>query len=600
MSAYQNLAAFYIATDRGELGAQTLQEGIDALDEDTDLVYMLARYYRSEGDEDKAEELVRGAAAQNPDDPEPALVLSAYLGKKGDLAGALEAVDGALAADPTHVNARLRKSELLIDMGFREVTEARSAGDTDVDPAGNPNIIEGLEIVDLVLAEVPSLAEAQFVKGKALLAMGKPEEGIEALRAAADGKPDWAEAHFVLGSALATVNDQSGARRELARAVELDPTMLEARRMLATIHQSLGEHEYAIEQGQRYLRARPDHNATRVLVAQSLLRIGKSDQALAELEKISAEDRDAAVYFALGRMRLNEGDGEEGRIFLLEANSLAPNNPKVLRALFQVDRGNPEHLAETEAMIAKAVEENPDDGSLLQLSGMVAFNKGDLQGAEDAFRHASEADPGNMEAHQQLARFYQLTGRTDETIETYKTALEVQPDNAKLHHFLAMLYESQGETDLAIASYEAAIRADSQHGQAKNNLAYLLADLELDLDRALDLAQDAKALLPNSPNSADTLGWVLYRRGVPSAAIGYLKEALEGTEPGDPTLGIIRQHLALAYEADGQNGKALELVELNLNDLDRRSRDAQASGRRVGSPSWEPEAREMLVRLRAG
>jgi len=55
--------------------------------------------------------------------------------------------------------------------------------------------------------------------------------------------------------------------------------------------------------------------------------------------------------------------------------------------------------------------------------------------------------------------------------------------------------------------------------------------------------------MPDSPNAADTLGWVLYRRGIPSAAVGYLREAIGGLEEGTPEIGMVRHHLALAYEA---------------------------------------------------
>ena len=39
--------------------------------------------------------------------------------------------------------------------------------------------------------------------------------------------------------------------------------------------------------------------------------------------------------------------------------------------------------------------------------------------------------------------------------------------------------------------------------------------------------------MPDSPNTADTLGWVLYKRGVASAAVGYLREAEAGMNPDD-------------------------------------------------------------------
>ncbi|MDP6979920.1 MAG: tetratricopeptide repeat protein, partial [Myxococcota bacterium] len=208
-------------------------------------------------------------------------------------------------------------------------------------------------------------------------------------------------------------------------------------------------------------------------------------------------------------------------------------------------------------------------------------------------------DPNDIEAHQQLARFYSLTGRTDETIATYERAVEVQPNSPVLHHFLALLYEAQGEVDKAAQSYEDAIKYDDNHAFAKNNLAYLLADTGKDLDRALDLAQDAKALLPNDANAADTLGWVLYKRGVNGAAVGYLKEAAENADADDPGLGVMRHHLALAYEADGSPDKAAAVLRTAVDDLEARQRAERAAGRNPVSPPWEADVRNMLDRLTA-
>jgi tetratricopeptide (TPR) repeat protein len=599
VEAYTNMAKFYFATERVDEGVVILEKGIGKLDDKTELIFMLAAYYRVNGNHERAQELIRQAAEEEPDDPTAYLTLSSYLGGQGDLEGALEAANNALEADPESVSAKLRKAEILIDIGFGAIRERIKNGEETADPATDPMIAEGLQLADDILAEVAFQPQAQFVRGKALLAQGNMDAGVAALRVASEGKPDWAEARFALGSALASQGETALARVEVAKALELNPQMLEARRILAAIHQQLGEHEYAIDQGREYLNARPDHNPTRILVAQSLVRLGKRDKAYKELNMIPEDQRDVGVYFALGRIQMNLGEFAEARENMIKAIELSPTNSKILRTLFRMDRQDKDKskFAETQSRIETAAKENPDDGALIQLAGMVYFAQGNLEEAEKSFVRATELSPEDVEAHQQLARFYTLTGRADETIETYRKAVELHPESAKLHHFLALLYEAQSEKDLARLSYENAIKSDDNHGHAKNNLAYLLADEDLDLDRALDLAQDAKALLPNSANAADTLGWVLYKRGVFGAAVGYLKEAEESSEPDDPALSVIRHHLALAYEADGKTDRALVVLETAVADLDRQARQAKAAGRNVNSPPWESDIREMLERL---
>ncbi len=599
---YANLARFYFDRGRPEVGEATLREGAEKLPESTVLRFMLATYYQFQGDFEQAEATLRSTIEIDPQDPNPYLVLSHYLGGQQKLEAALEVAEQAVAVAPESQDAQLRRAELLVDIGFRAASAASQEGKGTLADLSEQNekIRDGLQIVENLLAETPFQPQAEFVRGKAYLARGDSQKGIEAFRAAAEGRPDWAQAQYALGSAQATIGEHSLARVQVARALELDPSMHQARRVLATIHQALGEHEYAIEQGNLFLQVSPGDNEIRVLVAQSLIKLGRREAALKELNKVPSDQRDAAVEFAIGRTLASIGDPDTARSHLLKVLETSPHNQKVLRSLFRLDRGNEKNYAQTRDLIAAAVEARPDDSDLIQLAGMVQFTDGDLEAAEKSFIRATEVSPDDIEAHQQLARFYSLTGRTDETIATYERAVQVQPESASLHHFLALLYEAQGDVDKAERAYENAIKYDDNHAFAKNNLAYLLADTGKDLDRALDLAQDAKALLPNDANAADTLGWVLYKRGVTGAAVGYLKESVENADADDPALGVMRHHLALAYEADGSADKAAAVLRTAIDDLEAQQRAQRAAGRNPVSPPWESDVRNMLERLSAG
>ena len=576
-AAYVNYANFLQARDRADEARALLEQGIEKLEEKTALLYALARLFGSRGAKDKADALIEQAARENPDDPNAQLVLSSYRSSRGDLPGALAAAERALEIDPEHLTARLRKAELLIDVGYREQDVAKVAA--------------GRSIVDEVLREQPSNPSALFVRAKLELAEGAPESAVVSLRAAIDGKPNWAQAHFVLGSALALRNDKSGARMELARALELDANMHEARKALARIHSELGEHEYAIEQGQLYLEQRPDDSLTRIMVAQSLVRLGKLDDGYEVLQQVAEEERDAELVYALARIQMGRGKLAEAHALLLEVNALREHEYDILRSIMMVE-ARLDKLADSVARIDAAIVENPTSSRLVQLRGEAALGQGDVEAAEAAFKQSIELNPENISAYSQLASLYQRTGRLEETIAAYTTALEVQPENAQMHHVLGVLYEYREEISLAMEQYELAITYDPALGDAKNNLAYLLAERGETLDRALDLAQEAKALLPDSPNTADTLGWVLYKRGVASAAVGYLREAEAGMNPEDQSLGVVRHHLALAYEENGESDKAIESLDRAIASLDA----ARAAGQE-NEPAWAAEVRSMRARL---
>jgi len=579
-TAYSLLANFLYSRERFDEAEGVLLEGIGAESDNLELIYGLARFYHARGETAKADSMIAEATKADPENPQRYLLLSAYRGRQGDLEGALEAAEAALRASPDDLRSKLRKAELLVDIGYRGDDRARVA--------------QGRAIVDAVLARDAANPDALFVKAKIDLAEQKLDAAAASLRRAIEARPEWAQAHFLLGSTLLLKGDRAGARAEVSRALELDADLVEAQRILARIHASLGDHALAVETGRRVLRRSPDDAATHILVAQSLLRQEKIDEALAELEAIPEESRGAEAHYALGRVFSKKGDWEAARRHLMAAYD--PDSPhfEVLRALLDLDVREG-RLAESAERIEAAQRARPDDSRLNRLRGEVLLYSGKQVEAETAFRRAIELDPNDLSGYQNLARYLAITGRPSEVLATYEEALQQNPDSAPLHMVVGSLYELQSRTEEAMARYEEAIRLDPGLAVARNNLAYLLTEEGGDLDRALDLAQEAKALLPDNPNAADTLGWVLYKKNLPSAAIGYLKEAASGFRAEEPSLALVRYHLALAYEANGEPEQARQILETAIRALDAIYQDED--GEKRPEPAWTAEIRSMHERL---
>ncbi len=585
-SAYGVLAGHFYRMDRFDDAVAVLEQGIEELDDPLDLIYLLARFYNARGENEKADALVEEATLKKPDEVRPFMILSTYRGRRDDLPGALAAIEKALALEPEHEGAILRKAELLVDMGFRNENDE--------------GIAEGQALVDAILEANPAHPSALVVGAKIHLAQANPQEAVVKLHVALDARPDWPQAHFLLGSALGLQGDRIAARTELARALELDAGLIEARKVLAQIHHRLGEHEFAVEEGRRFLTERPNDNSTRIVVAQSLVNLGRRTEALRELEKVDVADRDPKVLFALGQINMVMGRFDVARENIEAAEKLIPTNPDVLRSLMALD-SRENRFDESIARIDAAAEAAPDDGRIQQLKGIVALSRGRGDEAEESFKKAIELSPSDLSGYERLASFYGRTGRSQQAIDTYEKAVEVRPQRAQLYYMLGVLYEFTGQMETAIESYEEAVRRGPELGEAKNNLAYIYADAEQNLDRALDLAQEARALLPDNANAADTMGWVLYKRGIPSAAISFLKEAESGIEKGAANLGVVRHHLALAYEANDEPQEALATVERALSDLDSGIADAREKNRQIDpEPSWATDLRAMRERLKKG
>jgi tetratricopeptide (TPR) repeat protein len=602
VAAYAQLANFFYTTGREDQSVATLKRGIEQSTDKVNLIYILARLERARGHTEEADALVEQATREKPDDPNVFLFLANYRAGNGDRVGALEAAEKAVSLDPGRADSQLRKAEIVVEMGYRGEREG--------------GVEEGQKIVAEILQREPSNAAALFVDAKVKVTRNELVDAVTALKAALDARPDWAEAHYLLGATFAAQKQYSEARSELARALDLDPGLADANQVLAQVHDRLGEHEYAIEVGRRFLKQHPDDVKLHLLVAQNLVQLAKLDDALAELSAIPEDQRSPEIEYALGRIYLGKGQEKTAREHLLLANEQLPNQPDVLENLLELDRREKAEAASSKdaARIAKAqegleaslqriqaaVEANPNDSRLIQLGGVVAVIENRLEDAEAAFRKAFELNPKDRSAVERLARFYAATNRTPQTIEVYEQAIQARPDDAQFHHYLGMLYELRGNSEQAIDRYESAIRIDPNLAEAKNNLAYILADKGTNLDRALDLAQDAKTLLPNNPSVSDTLGWVLFKRKVPGAAISYLKEAEAATSERDASLGQVRYHLAVAYEANGDKQEAVAAVDRSLSAFDSQAAALRKQGADPGpEPAWVGDARVLRDKLKA-
>ncbi len=584
VGAFINLGLFYFEREREEEGTAILDRGIKEVSADKKrLSEALLRHYRSIGEDEKANEILELATTFDDSDPEPWLALSNLRGRQGDLSAALEAAEKAAEVDPNSTLARLRKAELLIDLGLRNGNEEQVA--------------EAVAIVDAVTKEDPSNAEAAFVRGKSEIAQGNAEQAIEVLRDAIAAKPDWAQAHFVLGSALLMTGDLHRARAELARSVELNSGLKSARKLLVRVHAELGEHEYAIQNGRRYLEREPEDEETRILLAQSMVRLGMFDEATETLEGIPEDGRSVEALFAIGRVAMAQGQVREAREAFVLANKERPHDPNILNSLLAV------HDAEGQVeiglqLIDEALQASPDSADLWHVFGLAGIRVRDLEGATTAFEKAIELEPGRVESYNQLARIYASAGQLDMALKQYVSASDQNPENASIRHFLGVLYEMTGDAKKASEQYEMALQKDGNLAQTKNNLAYMMAEEGRDLDRALKLSQEAKAALPDSASAADTLGWVLYKRGVHSAAIGYLREAVSVAGADDVAIGEIRLHLSQAYEASGDKSKALDSLQAAINDIDGL-RESGSLAKDAPPPPWAERVQREIARLQA-
>ena len=95
-----------------------------------------------------------------------------------------------------------------------------------------------------------------------------------------------------------------------------------------------------------------------------------------------------------------------------------------------------------------------------------------------------------------------------------------------------------------------------------NNLAFVIAEQGGDLDLALTYAQRAKQKLPQSPEVADTLGWIYIKKRLTPNAIEIYND-LVAKQPANSTY---RYHLGMALLQRGDKPQARKELETALRN----------------------------------
>jgi Flp pilus assembly protein TadD len=132
--------------------------------------------------------------------------------------------------------------------------------------------------------------------------------------------------------------------------------------------------------------------------------------------------------------------------------------------------------------------------------------------------------------------------------------VKLLPEFVALYALLGNLQLADGHLAEAQRYYEQALAIQPDFAVAASNLAWTLAKRGKDLDRAAQLAQKARQLMPQMDSIADTLAWVEYEKGEYRSALPLLQECIQKS----PANSVYHYHLGMVLIATGEKQKARE------------------------------------------
>jgi tetratricopeptide (TPR) repeat protein len=373
-------------------------------------------------------------------------------------------------------------------------------------------------------------------------------------------------------------------QQELKRHVPRQQVLVPARIIAARVYEDEGKHTKALHLTDLVLHVQPGNPDARLIRDRAWLSTGQSDQAEADLEsllkqyptmneahialgqlyaseknfdKASAEYREAwkstppdfRGFLGLQTVKVLQGKGAEAVVALQQ---LVDKDPKQLQLRYQ--------LANFEAQTGvQDMHSNPAQGKKL------------LQEASNNYKEILKTTTNSSDVWLRLGMLQRALGQFDASLASFEQAGSADPHNTWAFINQGLLLDRLGKKKEAATAYGKVLGIDPQNTVALNNLAFINAETDSNLDQAQSYAERAKQRAPNSPNVSDTLGYVYYRKNLNAEALQLFQQVVK-QEPANP---LFRLHLAMALLKKGDKQGAKQQAERALKSATESQQQKQ-------------------------
>jgi tetratricopeptide (TPR) repeat protein len=337
-----------------------------------------------------------------------------------------------------------------------------------------------------------SLAQEQYKGGN-----------LDKARASVDNaiclNPKNAQLHVLSGKIALEQGQLDLAEKELRQAQFTDPKIAEADYLCGVVYQRWQKHDVALGLYEDAARKEPAELAYVLACAESMIAMGRSDEALDLLKsKLDSFEHSPVIRDAIGQLLVGKGRYADAVVVLRQASILATDDLAVK-----------EHL-----------------GLALY------FNKQYRESSEILAKLVMNEKCGKrVDLHLALGNAYQQSGRLPEAKSCFETATQLSPGTPDAWVGLAKVSLERNDLSRAENSLKKAMTLDSSSAEPQLLLGYVRLRQNR-LSDALPLFKKASAL-----NQADTVslcmvGYVYEKTGRAQQAIDCYAKALK-LHPGD-------------------------------------------------------------------
>ncbi len=492
----RELALSQLSMGQGEAGISNLEKVLASNPGDARAAIQLITAYASMGKGPRALQLAENLLKSDPNNPMLINYLGNIKGRLGDKGGARAAFQQALAKSPGFKPALINLSWLDIEEKQFDPARQRLDGLLKKD-AEDPQLLYQLGILEFRARRFNEATEA--LEKAANLSRNDPRPGL-------------------------TLMELHTSQRKLDQAIQVGK---------ALNGKFQGNLEVALTLGRTYAMQGD---------------LGNAKVLFQEATRIAGYDAEAQVVVGRQQLAIGNLDGASYNLQKAQQNGAEALNVLVLG--IEVANRKKDN-ARADALLKTLLARYPTALPALLTAGHLAYARGQFAEAGKRYQQVLDQEPSAANALL-LARAQTSGGDPQKGLATLEGWSQKAPQDLGLLRVLAEAQAELGKNEAAKRSFSTLITRDPQDVSAMATYALLLQ--RLGDAGALAMAERARKLAPESPETLDAQGWIHVLRGEIEAGLRLLRDA----RLRDPNQGQLRFHLAYALAKSGRKPDARE------------------------------------------
>lgn len=529
----------------------------------------IADFYVTSRQLEKAEAVYKELIQIQENSPESRLVLAEFYAGADRVDDAISVLQDILTDSPEYVRARYKLGQIYLDR--KEIAGVN-------------------EQLDALFAINDIDAEALTLRARSKIQQNKPDEAVRDLEEILKTFPSGKDALFLMAQVKLSLGQIDQGNVYITDLERYHPTYLKTGLLRIQAALSTGEPESALKFANELIdranAAIPNTGAdpqetqdirVRAVTSRGLayLGLGRITEAKADLQEIvRVSPNSSAAMVNLAKVFVAERNYNEAFALYEKALALDTQNfdaaSGVVTVAIQLDQTQKAH-AKTDELMSAFEGRNEILAALHYLRSTIFSAEKNISAAEQELLQSINLDENYLQSYSAYATLLVSQDRTDEAITQYQKVVERRP-TAQVFTMLGILEDGRGKTAEAEKNYRKALEIAPDTAIAANNLAWLIAENQGNLDEALQLATLAVSKNQTVAGFYDTLGLIYLRKGLYSPAVEQSRKAVALDESsaqkgGTTTTPGYRVRLGMALAKAGDKAAARREAEISLRNI---------------------------------